>query len=114
MVRSKPRVSSVDELRAPAKIKARQAMTCPTMEKETPMSDMDLNITQQVLRTLTIGIATAAKADLGVLAEFLQASSKNEHLHPQARLMLDDLANGTQKMASAFANNGAPQGTAGR
>lgn len=77
------------------------------------MSDMTLNITQQVLRTITLGIATAAKADLGVLAGFLQESSKNEHLHPQAKLMLDDLASGMQKMASAFESNGAPQGTTG-
>lgn len=74
------------------------------------MSDnMTLNITQQVLRTVTLCVATAAKADLGVLAQLLEESTKNPRLHPQAEQMLADLASGIQLMANAFESNGAPK-----
>lgn len=72
-------------------------------------NDMTLNITQQVLRSVTLCVATAAKADLGVLAQLLEESTKNPKLHPQAEQMLADLASGIQLMANAFANNGAPR-----
>lgn len=72
------------------------------------MSDTTLNITQQVLRTLTLAIATSARADLSVLAQALEEGTKNAALHPQAHAMLADLANGIGRMANAFENNGAP------
>lgn len=72
------------------------------------MSDMTLNITQQVLRTVTVAVATAAKADLRVLSCVLAESTHNAALHPQAKAMLEDLAAGIGQLANAFENNGAP------
>lgn len=59
-----------------------------------------LNVLQQVLRTLTLSVATAAKADLHVLAKMLMASTANAQLATEAALMLKDLAEGLGNIAA--------------
>jgi len=59
-----------------------------------------LNVLQQALRTLTLSLAAATKADLHVLSQMLKASSSNDQLEPEARLMLTDLAEGMGMLAT--------------
>lgn len=78
-------------------------------ENMTNKPDMaTINAVQQVLRTLTLTMATAARVDLAVLSQLLASSTQNPELVPEARAMLNDLAAGTAKIAGAFENNGRP------
>lgn len=67
-----------------------------------------LNAVQQVLRTLTISMATAARVDLAELSQLLASSAENRDLMPESRAMLTDLAAGTSRMANAFEGKGKP------
>lgn len=67
-----------------------------------------INAVQQVLRTLTISMATAARVDLQDLADLLDSSSGNPDLMPEARAMIRDLAAGTARIASGFSAGGKP------
>lgn len=67
-----------------------------------------INAVQQVLRTLTLTMATAARVDLAELSQLLASSAENRDLMPESRAMLTDLAAGTSRMANAFEGKGKP------
>lgn len=69
---------------------------------QTRIDPHTLNVLQQALRALTLSVATAAKADLHVVAKMLQASAANDQLAPDARLMLMDLAKGMAELAATL------------
>lgn len=58
-----------------------------------------LSVLQQVLRTLTLSLATASKADLHTLASLLTSGAANPQLAPEATLMLKDLGDGMGAIA---------------
>lgn len=69
---------------------------------QTRIDPHTLNVLQQALRALTLSVATAAKADLHVVAKLLQASAANDQMPPDARLMLMDLAKGMAELAATL------------
>jgi hypothetical protein len=60
-----------------------------------------LNVTQQVLRGITVSLAAACKADLGDLGAALEAFASSHALEPEARQMLLDLAVGATALYAA-------------
>ena len=60
-----------------------------------------LNITQQVLRNLTIALAAVNASDLGKLGMSLEAAAANQTLDPMAQQMLADLAAGVTGLHAA-------------
>lgn len=73
---------------------------------ETNLDMPTLNAVQQTLRTLTLAMATACKADLHVLSDLLTLAAGNKDLMPEAQAMIADLGAGM----SAMANGVTPKG----
>lgn len=73
---------------------------------ETNLDMPTLNAMQQTLRTLTMAMAGACKADLHVLSELLTLAAANKDLMPEAQAMIADLGSGMAAMANGLTPNG--------
>ena len=72
------------------------------MDKDVTINVETLNVVQQALRGLGLSIAAAARADLVQCATLLQAHATGvPDLHPLARAMLLDLAEGFDTLGRA-------------
>lgn len=65
-----------------------------------------LNAVQQTLRTLTMALAAATKADLHVLGDLLTSGAENGDLLPDAQNMIADLGTGVSAMANRLQPDG--------
>lgn len=65
-----------------------------------------LNAVQQTLRTLTMAMAAATKADLHVLGDVLTSGAGNVDLMPEAQNMIADLGAGVSAMAKGLQPRG--------
>lgn len=60
-----------------------------------------LNVMQQVLRHVLISVAASDPSKTEVIATMLSAAATNSRIEPQSRVMLLDLAEGMNVIASA-------------
>ena len=67
-----------------------------------------LNITQEVMRHVTISLATSCNVDKAKLSYSLNTAAANIMLDPAARRMLGDLAYGVEMIGDGLAGQQAP------